>query len=223
MTKANKTEIVVILDASSSMNSCREGTITGFNKFLSEQKQVEGECNLSLIQFAGRGNYKVKIASQDVRSVFPITYGDYIPNGNTALYDAVGRAIDDTGARLRNTPEWERPSNVVFFIVTDGEENDSVIHGNRFNSSIIREKIEHQRAKYNWNFMYLGANHDAFAASKSLGICEEMTSGYISNNVGAANVFALNSRKFANYRSSNGDKSVLNYSADERHTLETTK
>ncbi len=47
----DKTDITIILDRSGSMNSVKSDTIGGFNSFLDEQKKVEGEAVLSLVQF----------------------------------------------------------------------------------------------------------------------------------------------------------------------------
>ena len=60
----------------------------------------------------------------------------------------------------------DRPENVIFSILTDGYENAS----SKFNQEQIFSKIRHQEDKYNWNFIYLGANQDAIAVGNSLGI-----------------------------------------------------
>lgn len=46
-----------------------------------------------------------------------------LPRGSTALLDAVGRAINETGARLSKIAEAYRPGLVIFVVMTDGEEN----------------------------------------------------------------------------------------------------
>src|SRR5262249_53284967 len=88
------------------------------------------------------------------------------PRGNTALLDAVGRAIVETGERLRALPEEERPGLVVFVVVTDGQENSS----KEYTKARVREMIEHQQNVYKWQFVYLGANQDAFAEAGGMGI-----------------------------------------------------
>jgi hypothetical protein len=88
------------------------------------------------------------------------------PRGNTALLDAVGRAIVETGERLRALPENERPGLVVFVIVTDGQENSS----REYTKARVKEMIEHQQNVYKWQFTYLGANQDAFAEAGGMGI-----------------------------------------------------
>jgi hypothetical protein len=92
----------------------------------------------------------------------------------TALLDAVGRAINETGARLAAMEETDRPGLVVFVVMTDGLENSS----REFTRSTIKEMIERQQKVYNWHFTFLGANQDAFAEAQSLGINQAGAADY---------------------------------------------
>src|SRR4051794_31372757 len=47
------------------------------------------------------------------------------PRGMTALYDAIGTSIVGFGDLLNKMDEADRPSHVLFVIVTDGYENRS--------------------------------------------------------------------------------------------------
>jgi hypothetical protein len=89
-----------------------------------------------------------------------------MPRGGTALLDAVGRAINETGERLARMPEEDRPGLVIFVVMTDGEENSS----KEFSKARIKEMIQHQQEVYNWHFTFLGANQDAFAEAGGMGI-----------------------------------------------------
>ena len=57
-------------------------------------------------------------AEQTMESIRPMTEEDYRAGGCTALLDAVGIAIDDTGKRLASLPEEQRPANVIIGIMT---------------------------------------------------------------------------------------------------------
>ena len=94
-----------------------------------------------------------------------------MPRGRTALLDAVSRSIAETGERLAAMPAEQRPNQVLFVIVTDGGENASQEHTlfNGGRESIFR-MITHQREKYSWEFVFLGANQDSIATATSLGI-----------------------------------------------------
>ena len=59
-------------------------------------------------------------------------------------------------------PEPERPGKVLFVVLTDGEENSS----RRYSQMMIADRIEHQRKKYGWEFVFLGANQDAIMTAR---------------------------------------------------------
>ena len=160
----NLTEIVAILDRSGSMEHLTNDTIGGFNSFLKEQKEIPGEAILSTVLF--NDSYVLLHDRVNIKNVKSITKSDYIAQGNTALLDAMGKTINDLGLKLYNTIENERPSKVIFFIITDGEENSSV----EFTNDKIKEMVELQKNTYNWEFIFLGANIDSFSAAASIGI-----------------------------------------------------
>ena len=198
MTQSNKTLIVFVVDRSASMRRIASAMSQGFNEFIEKQKLVPGECYVTAYQFDD--TCETLFVERALSSV--PTYS-LQPRGNTALLDAVAKAIDETGQRLSQTPDWQRPSQVLFVIITDGEENAS----KTFNllergRERVFDKITHQRSKYQWEFIYLGANQDSIAVATSLGIsatnsvtykAEEKTSGGLMRGL-SANV--------ASYRSS---------------------
>ena len=87
----------------------------------------------------------------------------------TALLDAVGRSIQETGARLAALPEAERPGLVVFVVMTDGHENAS----REYTLEQVREMIAHQQDAYQWKFTFLGADASAFDAAGGMGIDQQ--------------------------------------------------
>jgi hypothetical protein len=153
----NHTEIVFVLDRSGSMQSCQEAAIAGFNRFLVEQQQLEGLVKLTLVLFDDE--YLVPINALPAAEVLPLDDETYVPRGSTALLDAIGRAVDDLGARLACSPESDRPGQVIVAILTDGLENSR----KRYSWRQISALIKHQSEKYQWTFLFLGANQDAIA------------------------------------------------------------
>ncbi|MBL8814376.1 MAG: hypothetical protein JNM43_29680 [Planctomycetaceae bacterium] len=133
------------------------------------------------------------------------------PRGSTALLDAVGRAIIETGARLRAMEESQRHGLVVFVIVTDGQENAS----REFSRDKIREMIDHQQSVYSWKFTFLAANQDAFAEGGQLGIDSSGIANYSPDKVSAAHAAAT--RKLSRMRKmlADGDSIDNKFTPDE--------
>ena len=122
---------------------------------------------------------------------------NYHPSGSTALLDAIGMTIDEVGKRLSDMPESDRPGKVLFCIITDGQENAST----KYSGSKIKEMIELQRNTYSWEFMYLGANQDAFAVSGGLGISPTYSANFVASAVGTRAMYKSVDTMATAYRS----------------------
>lgn len=59
--KENKTEIMLILDKSGSMESMQPFIISTFNEFIESQKRLSGECSMSMVLFSDK--YELKYLS----------------------------------------------------------------------------------------------------------------------------------------------------------------
>jgi uncharacterized protein YegL len=132
----------------------------------------------------------------NIKEVKPITNKEYIAQGNTALLDALGRTINDIGLKLYNTAENERPGRVIFFIITDGEENASV----KYSKEKTKEMVELQKNTYSWEFIFLGANIDSFSAASSIGISADRAFKYEADSEGVFNTHLAMSVAVGNYR-----------------------
>lgn len=173
--KNDSTYISVVLDRSGSMQTIKNDTIGGFNAFLEDQKKAEGEALFTLAQFDHK--FDLRYDGINIKKVAPLGETTYVPRGQTALHDAIGRTINSVGAKLAAMKETDRPAKVIFVIITDGLENCS----REFTGKQIKEMIEHQQQKYNWDFVYLGANQDAIAVGESMGMKRGNTMTYEEN------------------------------------------
>lgn len=180
----NLIEVVFIIDRSGSMSSLTNETIGGFNSMIEKQKNdTEGEVRITTVLFDNC--YEILHDHVDVREVQTLTRKEYYPRGTTALLDAVGRTIDSVGERLAATPEEERPGTVMFVITTDGYENAS----HDYTQARVKEMIEHQKSKYSWVFMFLGANIDAEQVGTSYGIDSKLSMTYTASSRGVTSVY----------------------------------
>jgi hypothetical protein len=188
------TDITVILDRSGSMSSIREATIEGFDGFVATQKGLGDNACLSLVQFDDKyENVWNRLPLSSVPSIKDI----FQPRGCTALLDAIGKTIKETGERLSKMREKDRPDKVIFVIITDGFENASREYGR----TKIFDMITHQRDKYNWDFVFLAANQDAIATAAAMGIDSGWAATFNASPSGHAKSFQKMSDKMCTYRS----------------------
>lgn len=203
------TDISIVLDRSGSMSSIADDTRGGFNKFILDQRTTPGEAVVTLVQFDHE--YQCVHNGVNIADVPELTSATYVPRGNTALLDAIGRTINDTGARIAALTEEDRPEFVVFVIITDGHENAS----REFARDKVMEMITHQREVYSWSFIFLGADADAIDVARSYGISRDTAMQYSNTSAGVNAVFDSTSRNLRSMRTI-GDSATLNYSDKDR-------
>ncbi|MFF2875132.1 VWA domain-containing protein [Gottfriedia sp. NPDC057991] len=180
----NKTEIIFLIDRSGSMAGLERDTIGGFNAFIKKQSSFDGETNVTTVLFDDQ--YEVLWTGINAHEV-KLTENEYFVRGTTALLDAVGKTILNVGNRLSLSSEMERPGKVIFVITTDGLENASV----EFTYSKVKHLIHHQQEKYNWEFIFMGANIDVAKEASSLGILKENAYTFDSSSEGVENMYSV--------------------------------
>lgn len=208
--KADYSDVTVVLDRSRSMMACKYDAEKGINSFIEEQKKQAGTCSFTMVHFDDQYDFVWK--GVDIQSVGKYTL---VPRGSTALLDAIGKAIAETGERLAAMNEADRPSLVVFVIVTDGEENSS----KEFNTRQIKEMIEHQQTKYGWQFTFLGANQDAFTQGAAMGIKSSNVASYAVANANMAFVAASSNVTRMRGATARGTKAQNGYTSEEREAM----
>lgn len=184
------TEVVAILDRSGSMANVVGDAIGGFNTFLKDQQKLDREISLRVVLF---DDHYETYYDGNIKDAPEMNEDTYVPRGMTALRDAIGRGINETGEKLAKLSEEERPNKVIFVILTDGLENAS----REFAHEQINDMITHQKEKYSWEFVFLAANQDAIATGSSLGFAHSVN--YCSTGVGTRAAFKGMSRGLASY------------------------
>jgi uncharacterized protein YegL len=169
--KTNKTYYLLILDRSGSMSSCAADTLSGYNEQIQmirdmQRRHPEQEFHVSLTTF----NQVVDHPLVDVPAgeVSPLTAEQYLPDGTTALLDAIGEGVLNLKARHSAELDADEATAVVV-ILTDGHENASRL----FTSQGIRTLIRELEATDQWTFSYMGATRDAIEVAKAMNIRAE--------------------------------------------------
>ena len=178
--RENLTEIVFILDRSGSMSGLESDTIGGFNSMISKQQKEEGDAIVSTVLFDDQT--EVIHDRVPIGKVKKLADDDYYVRGCTALLDAVGGAIHHIGNVHKYARAEDRPAKTLFVITTDGLENAS----RRYSFKDVKKMIKRQKEKYNWEFLFLGANIDAIKVAGSMGISRVRAANYNCDKVGTA-------------------------------------
>ena len=183
-------DLVFVLDKSGSMHNAVEDTIGGFNSFIQKEKDQNPNTLVTLVLFDDE--YKVLYTRKPIAEVDELTRREYFPSGCTALLDAVGHTINSLDKEISN--------KVMFVITTDGLENAS----RKFTKEQVKELI----AGHDWEFLFIGADIDAYAEAESIGIGRSRTARYRKSPEGV-NLFYRSVNRFKrSYENDEQDRGV---------------
>lgn len=193
--EVKKTLISVLLDRSGSMEAIRDAAIEGFNKFVNQQRDAKdvGKAWVTLVQFDTL--YEPNFVGEVIENVPPLTRESYVPRGSTALLDSLSRAIGDTEKWLVQNPGWK--GNVLFLVVSDGEENSS----RETTLGAVARQIA-AKEQEGWTFVYIGAHLDAYGEAQRLGVSAFNTMQTPATAGGMTAAWSTTANATANYRSS---------------------
>ena len=160
--KAPLTLINFVLDASGSMEVIRQATISGFNEYKNDQARRSGRALFSLTTFDTE--FDVRCTASPIEEVADLSLKSYEPSGCTALYDAIGYTVHAVDKWLESAKT--KPDQVLFVIMTDGEENSS----REFTREKVFALIGNRKSNAGYEFVYMGANQDAYAVGATMGV-----------------------------------------------------
>jgi uncharacterized protein YegL len=198
------THITFILDRSGSMGGKMwTDAIGGLKSIIEDQKKDKTLCTFSLCFFDNKIETPIRIINIQELSAQKIDDLKIHPRGGTALLDALGFSIKDTGEAFDKMSESEKPAKVIFMIQTDGMENCSC----EYKASQIKELIEQQEKKYNWKFMFLSSDVQAAHETQSFGFSANSVTNFNQNNVSGA--YDVISSKLSSARSAKSMSAYL--------------
>lgn len=175
-----KTQYVAfVLDMSGSMDRIRDVAIDSFNEQLQQlRKEDDIETRVITTVF---NDAPVNMSGVDVvplEDVEELTKDTYVPNGMTALYDAIGFTVNKV---IREYKEDDTDTAVLFVVITDGQENDS----KEYHQSDIKRMVEELEGTERWTFTFMGANQNPLeTAVEKMSFSVSNTLQWQSDNVG---------------------------------------
>ena len=169
--KTQKTIYHIIVDKSGSMCDCIDQTINGFNEQINKIKELEIEFPEQLMTI-GLTTFNTDVEHnyfmQPVETAYKMNNENYIPNGSTAMLDAMGHTMRKLSG-LQESSNAEMPTTVVMIILTDGYENAS----REYTLKNVKQMIETREAMGTWTFSFLGATLDAVDVAEKMSIRRE--------------------------------------------------
>lgn len=203
--KKDYTHITILLDRSGSMGSCASDVRLGIAQYIADQKMIPNPCTISIHQFDT--DFQTDYSFTPIQEV-----GEFVftPRGGTSLYDGIGKTIVETGEKLSQMAEDDRPEKHIFIIFTDGFENAS----KEYTHAMVKTLMEEHTTKYSWEFLFLGANIDAVAVGAGWGMAKGKTMTY--DTTKTTSVYSNLSSKTLGYRS--GAVGSMDFTDDERAT-----
>ena len=191
MSNPKLVRIDFVLDKSGSMDTLKESVVIGINEFLVSQKADEAQDGIQrLFSLFVFNDMLSSIYSNLPLSEIPLmTVEDYMPKDTTAMYDAIGNVISIILSETDMLPEADRPGKHIMVIMTDGLENAS----KRYVQRDIFDKITALRAN-GWEFIFKGANIDAYAVGGGIGVAVAMTSNWMATGSGVSEALNVASR-----------------------------
>lgn len=187
--KKKRTELVFILDKSGSMSGLETDSIGGYNSMLAQQRALTHDCLITTVLFDNEClllHDRLKLTK-----VKDLTHKDYLVGGSTALLDAIGQTI-------QHMSQVKDARNVLFVIITDGQENAS----RQFTVQTVKRLLEQQKEAKGWEFIFLGANIDAVETASRIGISPDHAADFLSDSEGTQLNYQVIADTITTYRTS---------------------
>ena len=200
------TFVSFLLDETGSMEPIKDDTIGGFNEYVKTLGEDGADILFSLVSF-NSSETRRRYVAEPIEKVAPLTAADYVPRAMTPLIDAAIKIIKATDEAVRKRADQP---NVVVVMQTDGQENVSVEYTSTDLAALVKEK-----EAAGWQFVFLGAGLDAFAAARRAGVDIPMDHVISYSRERSRQVFASTAKNVREFADS-GSVSALGYSPAQR-------
>jgi Mg-chelatase subunit ChlD len=181
-------DIWFLIDRSGSMSSLAEDVVSGFDRFIDEQRRLDGEATITVVQFDDEEPHDVLVDARPLDAVRSLR-GCFEPRGMTPLYDAIAALLDRAEAHGGHVDDQ------LVVIFTDGMENAS----RRWSRSRLFSGIARLRDQ-GWTFVFLGSNQDSYQTGAGLAAAAGSVSNFIADPSGVEASYRGLSRTVGEWR-----------------------
>lgn len=165
--KENLTQLLFAFDYALVPPGHADEALKALKSFVADIKKTNKEMRVSAISF--NDGKEIKIVNEPIDKIkLPKLVAGAKANGACSMLDKTSKLMDDIGIRLTNTPEEERPSQIILTIIVFGRDNAS----KNCTYERLREMIALQRDVYKWKFYLIT---DFSINMEKLGIAEDDT------------------------------------------------
>ncbi len=200
-----------------------QATIKGFNdqvKSLCEGAKEESvETIVSFFVF-DRLVHPVYLG-KSVNYLTEISETDYLPKGDTSMYDAIGQMVH---ALTEISEEADPANSYLVNILSDGKDT----HSKKYTQATCGELIKHKQDTKKWTFNFMGANQNLLNVNKNLHIPLGNIANYAATGSGmayAASKSAGQMKKFLKAKASglestasfHGSEELCDYAEQEKN------
>ena len=191
-----KLHFIIALDESGSMESIKNVTIDGLNENIQEHRKKSDDIDttVTLVTFSGSDNVKLRYLLQPIQDVEMFNDQSYKPDGCTAMYDGVAKALLSVRSAVKDDDDL---TSYLVLVVSDGYENAS----KEFDALKVSEIIKELQDTKRWSINYAGANQDLSIVKQTLGLGSVgNTLTYEASNLGATNMWNSVTNNTVRYR-----------------------
>lgn len=192
----NTVDVIFIVDNIGSMSGLEKDTLGGFNSVLQQQKQLDANDEVFITTILFNSQYHYLYQRKPLNEVALLTEKEYQVGGMTALFDAMGDSLSKIKHQIDLAEQVQGEHKVLCVVITDGEENSS----REYNHTQIKNLVENRQNKDKWEFLFLGANIDAFSTAKNIGISSDSAMQYTADAKGVKDAWHRAGESFINTR-----------------------
>jgi uncharacterized protein YegL len=190
-----------IQDRSGSMSSVWDETLNGFKKFVEDLQTGVKEDDIEYLFSLTTFNTVIDtpIVAKPVSEVNLGALANFGPRGSTALYDAVGKTIQNVDTDRHGAEK------IIVVIVTDGQENSS----REWSKDALHKSIESHLNAGDWTFTYLGTQPETWDDAMALGVGVGAVASYQPTKAAAAYTATAGAVRGMSVSSSLGSRNLM--------------